>query len=277
MWSIESKLLRGKLQAMENKVVKRDGQDAAKIFDNRTLEKDYGTLTPLLKEGLSVLDVGCGTGAITKDVALRIGPSGKITGIDNTERFILSGRETYGHVKNMQLIHVDLFEFQPAEQYDLIISARTLQWLSKVDEALEKMKSLIKAGGRISILDYNHTTIDWQPAPPESMRKFYDIFLKWRADAGMNNQIADDLTSLLQQAGFKNIEQLNSDEHYKKGDTDFYIHLGIWSKVAGSRQMVEEGYLTDVLRLQAIAEYNQWIEREAVSMTLKLNEVRGRV
>ncbi len=262
---------------MENKLVKRDGQDATKIFDNRTLEKDYRTLKPILKKGMTVLDVGCGTGAITKDIANVIGSTGKIIGIDNTEGFILSGKEKYGDVKNMKLIHVDFFEFQPNEKYDLIVSARTLQWLSRVNEALEKMKSLLNPGGRISILDYNHTKIDWQPSPPESMQKFYEIFLKWRKDAGMNNQIADDLHSLLHQAGFNKIEQLNSDEHYKKGDTNFYSNIGIWSKVAGSRQMVDEGYLSDELRLKAIKEYNNWIENDAISMTMKLNEVRALV
>ncbi|MEM6378923.1 MAG: hypothetical protein AAF705_11955, partial [Bacteroidota bacterium] len=52
---------------------------------------------------------------------------------------------------------------------------------------------------------------------------------------------------------------------------------GIWSKVAGSTQMVEEGYLDDRLRLQAIQEYNDWVEYEAESMTMKLKEVRGRL
>ncbi|HET9826655.1 MAG TPA: methyltransferase domain-containing protein [Chitinophagaceae bacterium] len=262
---------------MNNKLIRRDGTDSRKIFDNRTLDKDYPTLKPVLREGMCVLDVGCGTGAITKDIAKTIGPTGKIIGIDNTERFILSGTENYGDVKNLRLIHVDLFEFEPDEKFDLIISARTLQWLSNVPEALLKMKSLLKSNGILSILDYNHTKIEWCPTPPASMRDFYNTFLKWRSDAGMNNQIADDLLVLLEQAGFKEIEQINSDEHYEKGDSDFQFNVGIWSKVANLRQMVEEGYLTDEDRLKAIAEYNRWIENEAISMTMKLNDVRGRV
>jgi ubiquinone/menaquinone biosynthesis C-methylase UbiE len=262
---------------MENKLIKRDETDSNKIFDNRTLDKDYGTLKPILKEGMSILDVGCGTGAITKDIANIIGPVGKIIGIDNTERFILSGIEKYGYIKNLNLIHIDFFEFQAEEKFDLIISARTLQWLCNVPEALLKMKSLLKPNGIISILDYNHTKIEWAPNPPASMRTFYNTFLKWRSDAGMNNQIADDLHLLLEQVGFKDIEQINADEHYQKGDPDFHFNIGIWSKVAGFRQMVDEGYLTDDLRLKAIEEYNRWIENEAIFMTMKLNEVRGRV
>ena len=40
--------------------------------------------------------------------------------------------------------------------------------------------------------------------------------------------------------------------------------------------MVEEGYLDNDLRLKAIEEYNEWVDNKAISMTMKLNEVRGR-
>jgi ubiquinone/menaquinone biosynthesis C-methylase UbiE len=258
-----------------NKEIKRDGPTANKIFDNRSLEIDYRTLVPLLKQGMKVLDVGCGTGAISKGIAERVGPSGSVTGIDNTEAFIISGKETYKAVSNLELIHADLFQFEPTEKFDLIVSARTLQWLSTPKEALLQMKSMLKPGGQISILDYNHEQLEWQPAPPESMQRFYATFLRWRADAGMNNHIAEDLREYLEEVGFDFIEVHNSDEVYKKGDANFLSKIGIWAKVAGSTQMVEEGYLDDADRLKAIDDYSHWIETEAELMVMKLNEVRG--
>ena len=135
---------------------------------------------------------------------------------------------------------------------------------------------MLKPGGTISILDYNHTAIEWKPQPPASMKKYYQTFLKWRADAGMNNQVAADLASYMEEAGLSAIEVLNADEVYKKGEPDFQSKIGIWSQVARSTQMVEEGYLDENDRLKAIEEYEIWIESEAQSMTMKLNEVRGR-
>ena len=257
-----------------NKEIKRD-ESANKIFDNRSLEKDYRTLVPILKPGMNVLDVGCGTGAISKGIADRVGPTGHVTGIDNTEAFIISGKETNKSSTNLELVHADLFPFQTEEKFDLIVSARTLQWLSTPQEALVKMKSMLKPGGIVSILDYNHEAIEWQPLPPESMQRFYATFLRWRADAGMNNHIAEDLPDYFQEAGFESIEVLNSDEVYTKGNENFLSKIGVWAKVAGSTQMVEEGYLDDNDRLQAIEEYNKWIETDALSMTMKLKEVRG--
>ncbi len=115
---------------------------------------------------------------------------------------------------------------------------------------------MLKPGGQISILDYNHEAIEWQPMPPESMQRFYATFLRWRADAGMNNHIAEDLLGYFEEAGLDSIQVFNSDEVYQKGDENFLPKIGIWAKVAGSTQMVEEGYLDDKDRLQAIDEYN---------------------
>lgn len=96
----------------DNKLIKRDGPEATKIFDSRSLKVDYRTLETILEKGMTVLDVGCGTGSISKDIANRIGDSGKVIGIDNTEKFIISGKETYGNTHNLRLIHADLFDFE---------------------------------------------------------------------------------------------------------------------------------------------------------------------
>lgn len=259
-----------------NKHIERD-ENATKIFDNRSLAKDYRNLTQILEPGITVLDIGCGTGSISKDIANFIGYNGKVIGIDNTANTINSGKESYAATENLELIVIDLFDYNPEIKFDLIVSARTLQWLSNPKEALLKMKSLLKPNGKISILDYNHNILEWNPSPPKSMLTFYSTFLKWREDAGMNNQIADDLEQLLKEVGFHSIEKINSDQFYTKTDADFHSKVGIWSKVAGSTQMVDEGYLDNDLRLKAIEEYDYWIENSALSMTMKMNEVRGKL
>lgn len=258
-----------------NKEINRENTGSTKIFDDRTVETDYRTLIPFLKDGMRVLDIGCGTGAISKGIAHCVGETGHVTGIDNTERFIVSGIETYHDIKNLTLIHADLFEYHTTEKFDLIVAARVLQWLSNPKQALLKMKTILKPGGYVSILDYNHEAIEWKPEPPASMIKFYQTFLRWRSDAGMNNRIADDLPNYFSEVGFKSIEVLNSNETYTRERKDFITKAGIWSKVAGSKQMVEEGYISDNDRLKAIEDYNDWVNDEAQLMVMKLNEVRG--
>lgn len=258
-----------------NKEIYRDHKITNKIFDDRSLEADYATIIPVLTQGLHVLDVGCGTGSISSDIAKRVGPTGYVIGIDNTEKFIISGMENYGSALNLKLIHEDLFNYNPVESFDLIVSARTLQWLGDPLDAIKKMKSLLKLGGLLSVLDYNHEAIEWNPEPPESMQLFYRAFLKWRSDAGMNNHIALDLGSYFQEAGFHSVSIFNADELYRKNDKNFQEKVGIWSKVAASKQMVEEDYITEELRISAIEEYDSWVKLDAELMVMKLNEVRG--
>lgn len=261
-----------------NKHIEREENEATKMYDNRGLEKDYRTLKPLLKKGMVILDVGCGTGAISKDIAKIVGDKGKVIGIDTTKKFIESGKKTYMEVSNLDLRHSDLFDFKSDEKFDLIVAARVLQWLTTPKEALLKMKELLKPGGQISILDYNHQELDWKPSPPKSMQVFYKTFLKWRKDAGMNNRIAEDLSSMMHEVGLIQIEVLNSDEHYERGNENFKSKVGIWSQVAsGLNQIVEEGYIENEYRQQVIEEYNEWVEKGAISMTMKLNEVRGKL
>jgi ubiquinone/menaquinone biosynthesis C-methylase UbiE len=258
-----------------NKEIYRDHKTANKIFDSRSLNIDYATIVPVLTKGMRVLDVGCGTGSISSDIANRVGPTGYVIGIDNTEKFIISGTEKYKSTSNLKLIHEDLFDYNPGENFDLIVSARTLQWLSNPLDAIKKMQSLLKTGGMLSVLDYNHEAIEWKPKLPKSMQLFYRAFLKWRSDAGMNNQIALHLGSYFQEAGFHSVRVINSDEFSEKYHKDFLEKIGIWSKVARSKQMVDEGYITEELRLTAIEEYDSWIKLNAELMVLKLNEVRG--
>jgi len=260
-----------------NKHIEREGKEATKIYDNRSLEKDYRTLKPLLKKGMVVLDIGCGTGAISKDIAKIVGEKGQVIGIDNTKKFIESGKKTYREITNLELIHSDLFDFKSEKKFDLIVAARVLQWLTTPKEALLKMKELLKPGGQISILDYNHEELDWKPSPPKSMQAFYKIFLKWRKDGGMNNRIAEDLSGMMREVGLSSIEIRNSNEHYERNNEHFKSKVGIWSKVAGLNQIVEEGYIENEYRLQVIEQYDEWVDKEAISMTMKLKEIRGKM
>ncbi|WP_277679507.1 class I SAM-dependent methyltransferase [Gracilibacillus dipsosauri] len=46
------------------------------IIDNRKLSTSHQRLAEILQEGMAVLDVGCGTGAITRGIAETVGEKG---------------------------------------------------------------------------------------------------------------------------------------------------------------------------------------------------------
>ncbi|WP_231863229.1 methyltransferase domain-containing protein [Sphingobacterium populi] len=263
------------MTASENKIIDRASQGVATVFNRRTLDQDYRTLKSALRPGLRVLDIGCSTGAITKDIANIVGPTGYVVGIDNTASFIEEGKKQYTNIQNLELLHCELLDFESDQQFDLIVSARTFQWISTLNTAIEKVKRLLKPNGQVSILDYNHEAINWNPPIPKSMDNFYHMFLMWRKDAGMNNRIAYDLEELLEEHGFGQVEVINADEHYEGNNPLHIDKIKVWSQVASSKQMVDEGYISEQNRLEAIQDYNHWADHDAISMTMKLREVRA--
>jgi len=252
---------------------------ANKVLDRRTVENDNGNLLKFLKGDISVLDVGCGSGSITAGIASYIGKKGMITGIDVSEDLIAQAKEQFGEVANLQFFVADINGFDGEAKFDLITSARVLQWLPNPKEVVKKMKALLKNGGCLSILDYNHTNIEWMPQSPASMRKLYDAFLQWRTDAGFDNKIADNLADIFTTCGFKNISVINQSEITTREDEHFESKAGIWKVVAETRgrQLVKDNYITEEERTAAIREYEAWIKEDGQYMKMYLLAVEAQI
>jgi ubiquinone/menaquinone biosynthesis C-methylase UbiE len=248
-----------------------------RILDQRTLQRDNQNLLKWLKRGLSVLDVGCGSGAITKGMADMVGPAGKLTGIDPSDNLISLARSNFGATTNLHFEVANINTYAPAEKYDLISSARVLQWLDNPQEVLARMANLLKPGGCLSILDYNHEKIEWLPEPPATMKKFYQAFLQWRKDVGFDNAIADHLKEMFEKLELAQIAIEERHETTMKGEPDFQQRASIWSEVALHRgpQLVNDGYITEEERQDAYFDYNAWVKNECQSMRMYLLATEG--
>ena len=246
-------------------------------MENRTVFNANSNLLDLVKQGDHVLDVGCGSGSITASIAALVGDTGSVTGIDTSEHLIETAREQYSTLSNVQFEVTDILQYPPAQQFDVVSAARVLQWVANPKELLLKMAALVKPGGYVSVLDYNHEKIEWTPAVPASMSRFYKAFLQWRRDAGMDNEIADHLASMLEGAGLKHITVSNHSELADSTDKDFAKHINIWAIVAATRgkQMVNDGYITEAERAAAEQEYQEWAVTAAASMNMYLLAVTG--
>lgn len=248
------------------------------VLDRRTVEHGNSNLLNIVQNGQSVLDVGCGSGSITAGIAKLVGSSGYVVGIDTSPHLIELAKEQYGSVANLHFEVADLYSYKSTQLFDVVSSARVLQWLAHPEKAIEHMVEYMKPKGFLSILDYNHCKIEWNPAPPESMLAFYDAFLKWRGDAGMDNGIADRLAEIFKKQGLNSIIEQDFSEISERQTVSFADDAGIWNKVAETRgqQVVQDGYFEEEVRLQAMEDYSRWINDEGTSMKLYLRAVTGR-
>lgn len=248
------------------------------VLGRRTVENSNRNLLKYLRPGIRVLDVGCGSGAITRSIAEKVGLTGWVLGIDPNKGLIEQARQNSENQTGLAFEQDDVYTFTTSEQFDVVTCARTLQWLAQPKEALTNLKRFVKPGGYLAVLDFNHEKLAWTPEPPKAMRLFYDAFLQWRQDAGFDNAIADHLHELMLQVGFMNVQVELQLELSLKSDPDFAVTSRLWSEVAALRgpQLVKAGYLTEEQRLQAIVDYDNWIANEGESMTVYLLAVEAR-
>jgi ubiquinone/menaquinone biosynthesis C-methylase UbiE len=109
-------------------------------------------LRHLPKQCESALEIGCGAGAFTRHLAAR---ARRVTGIDLSPQMLRLAQQQQqsASLTNVAYILGDIMRLSlPPESYDCIVSIATLHHLSP-DQALPKIKSLLKPGGVLVIND----------------------------------------------------------------------------------------------------------------------------
>jgi hypothetical protein len=134
------------------------------------------------------------------------------------------------------------------------------------------MVAAAKPGGRIVVLDYNHTKARWEPEPPLAFTRFYQAFLAWRAQAGMDNEVADHLATMLAQRGLTDIQTSDGRELTVRGDPDFETRSALWPSVIATRghQMVSDHMLSEPERAAAEEAFAGWVRTSAKRQSLYL-------
>jgi SAM-dependent methyltransferase len=110
-----------------------------------------------------VLDVGCGTGAVTAEVARRT--RGQVTGLDIDAQALAFARQ---HDDRSLYEHGDALDLAyPDDCFDIVLCHFTLLWLSDPLQALREMARVARAEGRVLICaepDYGGR-LDWPELP----------------------------------------------------------------------------------------------------------------
>lgn len=123
-------------------------------------------------QGQTILDLGCGPGFATKELAFLVGEKGRIIGIDKSESYINHLIQTAElHHLNIEPICADFNEMQlDSNSLDGIYCRWALCWLSNPKEILLKVKNALKPGGKMVVHEY----YDWsthQTEPEKPMLK----------------------------------------------------------------------------------------------------------
>ncbi len=170
----------------------------------RTAENSSGYLLEHLKSGMDLLDVGCGPGTITVDLARRVAP-GRVTGIDRSAD-VVAKAGTYaseqGADVRFETGDVYALAYDDAS-FDVVHAHQVLQHLSDPVAALKEMRRVLRSGGVLAARDADYSSFGWGPLDPR-LDRWLEIYRavarrndgepdagrflkKWALDAGFSD------------------------------------------------------------------------------------------
>lgn len=153
-----------------------------------------------LQQGQSVLDVGCGTGRNFPYIIERIGPQGRLIGLDYTPAMLeeaqrLTARRGWS---NVELIRGDAAELSLHDPADAALSTLAMTVIPDYRQALQRMVASVRPGGRVAIADARRSERAY--ARPFN---FVADLLGWGAAADVARRPWEHLGELLHDASYE--------------------------------------------------------------------------
>ena len=157
-----------------------------------------------LKAGMSCLDVGSGPGAVMRLMADRVGPAGRVTGIEIDGKL---GAQALADLRaqggsEFAVIEANVLELDtvPGAPFDLAYCRLFLMHLQEPVAALEKMLSWTKPGGAVAAQEFDFGAIAVEPPCP-AMAEFNRLFEGVFRGHGRNLRAGRQLPAQFEAAG----------------------------------------------------------------------------
>jgi len=125
--------------------------DGKKYEKSSQCQREWGTkLTEELhlKGNETILDLGCGNGVITKELAERV-PQGRVVGVDSSPSMLEAAKAH--KTENMELKLLDITDMAFEAEFDVVFSNAALHWVLDHEKLLKNIYSSLKPRGFVRI------------------------------------------------------------------------------------------------------------------------------
>jgi len=134
----------------------------------RTAATSAAYLLPHLSPGMNLLDVGCGPGSVTLDLAAVVAP-GRVVGLEPVEGPLATARAAAAERGDTttEFVLGDVLDLPFADgSVDVVHAHQVLQHLTDPVAALREMHRVVAPGGLLAARDADYAAMAWHPQAP---------------------------------------------------------------------------------------------------------------
>jgi ubiquinone/menaquinone biosynthesis C-methylase UbiE len=228
----------------------------------RTAANSAAYLLDSLKPHMRILDIGCGPGTITADLAERV-PDGQVTGVDHAPGILDQARQVAAGrgLRNVEFAVADVHALEyPDDTFCVVHAHQVLQHVGDPVQALREMYRVTKPGGFIAVRDADFSSMTWYPSA-QGMDDWLDLYLRVARANGGEPDAGRRLKSWALAAGIQDITATSSTWTFATEDEREWWS-GLWADrtlaSAYAERATEGGHATTE-RLRAVSDaWRQW-------------------
>ena len=201
----------------------------------RTAANSAGYLLEHLRPGMSLLDIGCGPGTITADLARLVAP-GRGTAVENAPEVLDTSRQEARQAgQPVGFVATDAHVLGLAsDTFDVVHAHQVLQHVADPVQVLREMRRVCAPGGVVAVRDSDYGAFTWFPAVPE-LDEWLALYQRLARGNGGEPDAGRRQLSWCLQAGFRDVTPSSSTWCFATvEDREWWGHL--WAdRVTGSR------------------------------------------
>jgi ubiquinone/menaquinone biosynthesis C-methylase UbiE len=172
----------------------------------RTAANSAAYLIEHLSPGMSLLDVGCGPGTITADLAALVRP-GRVTAVDSSAEALAIARRAAADlgVADIEFAVGDVHALDhPDGTFDVAHAHQVLQHVADPVRALRELRRVCRPGGLVAARDADYEAMTWHPDVPE-LGEWRSLYRRVARHNGGEPDAGRRLLSWARQAGFTEV------------------------------------------------------------------------
>lgn len=161
---------------------------------------------PPLNEGMNIIEFGCGTGAIARDVATRIAP-GEVVGLDRQEAQLETARRIASDkgLKNVRFKQANAENAgEPDSVFDAAYCRFVLEHVADPVRVAQEMARVVKPGGWVCAYEWDNSCGTLFPESP-AVKLVWEAIYRLQDMRGGDSRITGKLYGIFKRAGLANV------------------------------------------------------------------------